>query len=246
VDLWVSCAADDTESNRVTLEVLKLDQIVLDPEEVEVESGSGKFLEPVVADEEGRVEQGIYLCWDQGDDTIADVGRTGKVTGRQPGTTTVIAHDDNAESMPAASVKVVPSESQDGDSGRPKILLSEVDEDPFGDGPPAFTPEEPPVYQRPIDVSRNVWWINMASPLASWHLERADGDVRDSAEFRGYLIERYIEALAQVILSSDLEDEEMGYDAFVRKNAEQTTRMQRWVSEKLTGFLENGSLPTNG
>lgn len=245
VELWVSCAADDAESNRVTLEVLDIEQIVLEPQEVELESGSGRFIEPIIADEDGRVEKGVYLRWDQGDETIADVGRTGRVTGRQPGTTTIIAYDDNTESADAATLKVTPSEEDGEDDGRPKILLSEVDDDPFGDGPPTFSPEEPPVYQRPTDVSNNIWWINMASPLANWHLQEAGDDVRESAEFRSYLIERYIEALSQIVLSSQTEGEEMGYDTFLRKSAEQATRMQRWVSETLTDFLKNGSLPTH-
>lgn len=50
----------------------------------------------------------------------------------------------------------------------PKVLLSGIDRDPFSPEEPPFSlsDRQPPVYQRPQDVSAGIYWINTSRKLA--------------------------------------------------------------------------------
>jgi hypothetical protein len=245
-DLWVSCAASNLESNKVTLRVLDIESIEVVPQELEVGSGSRSPLEASVTTKDGSAYDGVYLSWVEGDDEVASVGSSGMVHGRHTGETTVTAYDDQQMGEPA-HITVVPSSedgNSDGGDGSPKILLSEVDDDPFGEGPPEFTPEEPPIHQRPVDVDHNVWWVNMASPLARRHVERSEGNVRESSEWRLYLVERYIEAVSKIVVSHELGEGETSFNRVSRALDDQASEMQHRIADSLSDFLDSGILPS--
>lgn len=244
-ELWVSCAASPLESNRVTIEVLKIDSVEVVPQELEVESGSRAPLEASVTTKNGFTHEGVYLSWMEGDDEIASVGSSGMVHGRRTGETTITAYDDQQMGEPAR-VTVTPASEEPGSNGgdgSPKILLSEVDDDPLGEDPPEFSPEEPPVHQRTYDVEHNIWWINMASPLARRLVERSDGDIRESPEWRQYHVERYVEIVSKIIAAHEFGEEETSFSRVIRTLNDQATEMQHRIADSLNEFLDSGILP---
>jgi hypothetical protein len=167
------------------------------------------------------------------------------VFGLRPGTTEVSAGDDQVLSEQLARVTVIEAEAgSGGESGYPKILLSEIDDDPLGEEPPVFSPADPPVHQRPQDVDRNIWWINMASPLARRYIDSARGSGAKSQEWRSYLIERYIEVMVKIVLTYDFEHgEELTFETMLRRWDEEAVNMQSRVMEFLRAFLDEGVLP---
>jgi hypothetical protein len=127
----------------------------------------------------------------------------------------------------------------DGGSGYPKILLSEIDDDPLGERPPVFSEAEPPVHQRPQDVDHNIWWINMASPLARRYIDTARGGGSRSREWRVYLLERYIEVMVKILLTYDFQHgQDITFETMLRRWEEQATAMQQRAVGSLQGFLD--------
>src|SRR5262249_9052045 len=135
----------------------------------------------------------------------------------------------------------------DGNKGYPKILLSEIDGDPLDPHhePPQFAAEDGPVCQPdPRYVEANIWWINMASPLARRYVEHTQGDGGRSREWRVYHLERYIEALVRIKLShAFLQGEELEYDEIERRWRDEAVKMQEKAVVDLQSFLDDGILP---
>ncbi len=76
-------------------------------------------------------------------------------------------------------------------SAFPMVLLSERDRDPdYPDIPVTFSERHPAVQQRPQDVSRGIYWINMSKPMAKKISEKYG---EDSIEMRNYIFERYVD-----------------------------------------------------
>jgi hypothetical protein len=129
------------------------------------------------------------------------------------------------------------------DTGR----LSEIDNDPSEGLPPTFNAADPPVYQRPQDVDRNIWWINMASPLARRYVDVAKGAGAESQQWRVYHLERYIEVMVKIVLTHDFDQgDEVSFDTMLRRWDEESANMQERISGTLTRFLDEGVLPGEG
>jgi hypothetical protein len=144
----------------------------------------------------------------------------------------------------ATTVKVVAADEDDGKgSGFPTILLSEIDDDPLGEGPPVFSSNDPPVYQRPQDVEANIWWINMASPLARRYIDNSRGGGTASKEWRVYHLERYIEVMVKIILTYDFNNgENLTFETMLRRWEEEATQMQQRAADTLSEFLDGGDV----
>lgn len=117
------------------------------------------------------------------------------------------------------------------------MILSEYEDDPYTAEPVSFSSEVPPVYQRPVDIERNIWWINAAAPLARFYLDMYG---HDSREWRMYHLERYIEAMAQIGLV--MSDEEWEGD-WIGRWGDQVAEVQERAVAGLRGFIESGDLP---
>ncbi|MEO1728115.1 MAG: hypothetical protein AAFR95_13915, partial [Bacteroidota bacterium] len=245
VDFTIVCQDSGVRSNTVSIEVLDLIDISLEPAAIEIPSGSKSPVRATVHTRDGRALEGVYLIWAESDPLAVSVSRSGMVYGREPGTSTITAGDDRALSSNPVAVTVTERASKgDGSSGYPKILLSEIDNDPLGeDGPPQFTEAEPPVYQRVFDVDHNIWWINMASPLARRYLDSAKGEGPRSREWRVYMLERYIEVMVKIVLTYDYEGgEELTFQTMLARWEEESTNMQAVAAKTLSGFLDDGDL----
>jgi len=76
----------------------------------------------------------------------------------------------------------------------PQILISGYDADPDSEETLRLEAAHDVIYQRPVDVKRNVWWINAQRPLAE-RIVNEHGIA--SARWRDYLFQRY----ADIIIS---------------------------------------------
>lgn len=73
----------------------------------------------------------------------------------------------------------------------PRVLLSGYDEDPLNSHNRLFLQSgQGLVYQRPIDVTEGIYWINTTSPLAEVIIEKYSAN---SSRWRDYLFQRYVD-----------------------------------------------------
>lgn len=249
VTIRVDCPHYRLQSNSVTLTVLDTALIETEPTELELRSGGYGQIRAQVLTTEDELVEGAYVNWSIADETIASISPSGRVYGIKPGRThaTAFVEDGEGARIEAPSIGVVVAEGEseeEGGSGFPLILLSEIDNDPLGEGSPKFSREEPPVHQRPQDFDNNIWWINVASPLARRFLDTdSDGGVH-TQQWRSYLLERYIEVMVKIVLTYDHEQgEELTFEQMVRRWDEQATEMQKRMADSLGAFLSQGILP---
>ena len=236
------CKNSGLRSNTVELEVLDIRDVVLSPTEIEMPAGSRRPIAATVLTKDGRRLEGVFLIWTEDSSEVVSVGSSGMVFGLAAGNTTVTAGDNQALAANPSQVSVVEPDEDDGGSGFPRILLSEIDPDPLGEEPPVFSDAEPPVHQRPQDVDHNIWWINMGSPLARRYFVAAQGGAR-SREWRVYHLERYIEIMVKIILHYDSQNgEDVSFDTVLRRWEEESINMQKNAIDTLQGFLEGGDL----
>ena len=57
--------------------------------------------------------------------------------------------------------------------------------------------DHPPIFQRPIDIEKGIWWINFQSPLTRslWNQAKNKKNILDgekSSEFRVYFLESMV------------------------------------------------------
>jgi hypothetical protein len=234
-------------SNPIPLEVVNIHKITIEPKEVEVTSGSRQGFDAVCTLDDGETSTAVFLSWIMDDDSIARVSSAGLVYGFEPGKTSVYAGDDRCISEPA---KIIVLPSQNGAEGTvrgrsyPRILISGIDKDPVTDEEVPLTRDTPPVWQRPIDSDRNIWWINSEAPLANLYLNERKGFGHDSREWRVYLLERYVEIMAKIKLTMDYrQGEDVSMDYWVLRWDEISSQIQKEAVNDLQRFLEEGSLP---
>ena len=238
-------------SNEVGLDVVHIYAIRLEPSEVEVRSGGRQQLRAVCQLADGRQSSDVYLVWTEDNPSVANVSAAGLVFGRDPGETTVVAGDDHSMSRRPARIIVLPESGGGGDDRRgrayPKILVSEIDADPETEERVEFGREDPPVWQRPTDVERNIWWINSASPLANLYLDRDKGYGYNTREWRIYHLERIIEAMIKIAIADDASrGEDVSLDSWQRRWDEMAAAMQGHAASSLGEFIDNGALPEDG
>ena len=235
-------------SNSIPLEVVHIHDIRIEPQKVEVPAGSRQRFDAVCRLATGEDTADVYLIWDVDNSSIARVSSAGLVYGFEPGETQVYAMDEHCLSRNPATVKVLPALGRGaGDRrgrGYPRVLISEIDPDPETGDPVPFSRETPPVWQRPIDVERNIWWINSASPLARLYLDGRRGYGYNTREWRIYHLERFIEIMAKIRLGLDYrQGEEVSFDYWMGRWDEITAQMQEHAVSSLKDFIYEGHLP---
>ena len=240
----VVCKDSGVRSNDVELEVLNIREMALSPNEIEMSTGSRKPITATVHLKDGRQLHGVYLIWMEDNSEVVSVGSSGMVFGLTPGTTAVTAGDNQAMATTPTRITVLKADEKqkDGGTGFPRILVSEIDDDPFGEEPPVFSQAEPPVHQRPQDVDHNIWWINMASPLARHYFDVAKGGAK-SREWRVYHLERYIEIMVKIVLYYDfMSGEDVSFETMLRRWEEESIRVQQNAIATLDEFLKGGEV----
>ena len=234
-------------SNSVDLRVLDIRVIRLEPTELALLVGSRAAVHSICELVDRTESIDPYLVWAENDSTIVGVSPAGSVFAFSPGITSVTAGDDRATAD--HEVRIVVTAAADGEGGKryPKILISEFQSDPYTGEAVAFGADEPPVMQRPRDVERNVWWINSASPLANLYLQEQSGHGAHSKEWRVYLLDRYIDVLAQLMLPSRVVNlQSLSITDWVSVYGAVSSEIQGLAVRDLHDFIEAGRLPSNG
>jgi hypothetical protein len=233
-------------SNHISLEVVKIRQIRVVPPEVELPAGSKSHLEAICQLSNGEETSGICLTWLEDDSSVARVSSSGMIYAVKPGQTKVGALDESCRSDAPATIIVTEGEGTERGErkgkGYPLVLVSEIDHAPGEDQPAVFRSDEPPVMQRPQDVERNIWWINLASPFALFY--RMGRDYGPTSEaWRMYHVERYIDIIVQIALTMGPESQETyASDDWITRAGEYEAEIRKKAMESLEHFIRSGEL----
>ncbi len=148
----------------------------------------------------------------------------------------------------SASIKVVVVKEKEKSSGKsfPQVLLSGHNPDPLGiapDGILTLGERDPVVYQRPQDVSANIYWINTASPMASKIYDRF---TFDSIQWRNFLFDRYVDIFVKEAVHElyKRDYENFNADAVDQKISEVVRQIHQSAKEDLEQFLFDESYVT--
>lgn len=231
-------------SNTVSLEVVDIGSIVLEPEDIELPVGSRRRITATCKLKSGENASDVALVWLENEPSIAQVSAAGTVFGFTEGATQVTASDEDVVADNEVTVNVVPGEN-DGEFGSsyPRVLISEINPDPDTGEHVVLSSDDPPVHQRVHDVERNVWWINSASPLARLYLEGEFGP--ESREWRIYHIERYVDVIVQIAMSQGPDAEDMmDVSEWMARWGERAADIQGAAAAGLKTFIQDGDLPS--
>jgi len=246
--IYAQTIADSLQSNRVQLEVLRIVKIRIDPVEVELNVGGRRKLDAICKLKDGREVRGVCLVWMEANSEIARVSSAGSVFGFAPGETRISAGDDGCVSENPALVRVTPGGTKGGGDkagrGFPRILVSGFDVDPDTNEHITFSPDDPPVWQRPIDFQRNIWWINSSAPMAEMYLNKESGYGYESREWRMYHLERVIDVIVQIALDQESKQwEPIGAREWMTRRGGKVAEVQSLAVEDLSSFIAEGLLP---
>ena len=235
-------------SNKVPLEVVRIERIRISPDKLEVHVGSRQKLEAICRLASGEETSGVYLVWTESNPEVVRVSAAGLIFGFTPGQSDITAGDDRCLAKDPAIVTVLAAQSDGkGDKrgkGFPLVLISgEIDTDPETHQFVHFSSEDPPVAQRPQDVNRNIWWINSAAPLARMYLN-SESYGYESREWRMYHLERYIDVIVQIALTHGPTDKEsLSVGEWIIRWGAKATEIQAAAVADLNNFISTGELP---
>lgn len=257
--IYAETTDGELESNRVPIQVIRIRSIRLEPRDVSVAVGSRTQLRAVCSLSSGEEIEDVALIWTEGNGLVARVSFNGSVYGIDPGQTEVVAGDDKAVCDEPAIITVTDrtgdAKARKGKRGKdagknrgggyPLILVSgEIDVDPETDEYVFFSPDDPPVWQRPQDSDRNIWWINSAAPLAKMLLEKELGFGYESREWRMYPLERYVDIITQIAMSYDPQiDGPLTVKEFFLLTSGKVAEIQAATVEELMPFIQDGVIP---
>ncbi len=236
-------------SNKVPLDVVRICGIRITPQQITIPARSRYKLEALCRLASGEETSAVYLVWTEGNSDVARVSASGLVFAFSAGQTEVTAGDDECIAKEPALVKVLPGGGRDrGDQrgqGFPLVLVSgDINPDPDTMEYRNFSAEDPPVWQEPQDVDRNIWWINSAAPLARLYLDQARGYGYQSREWRMYHLERYIDVIVQIALTrGPAEKEPLTAADWILRWGSQAAEIQAAAVADLTNFIATGELP---
>ncbi len=247
-EIWAETLHGKLKSDKVPLEVVRIQDIQLSHGTIEVPAGSRQKIDGICRLANGGETSDIYLEWTESDPNIARVSASGLVFGFSPGETAVIAGDDKCLSENPTLIKVVLSRSADKGNqrgrGYPIVLVSGFDPDPYTNESVAFSKDDPPVWQRPQDADRNIWWINSSAPLARLYLDGSKGYGHESIAWRMYHLERYIDVIVQIALTHGPTDKEsLSVNDWILKWGAQVAEIQTAAAADLHSFITMGELP---
>lgn len=244
--IYVETLDKKIRSKKAPLEVVRITNISILPEEIKLPIGSRRKLDAICQLDNHEKRKNVCLIWEVGDPNVASVSSTGMVYGHKIGKTGIMARDKTCKADMPAFIEVIPGDGQGtgNEKGRvyPRVLISGVHPDPVTGKPVNFSPDDPPVCQRPSDVDMNIWWINSSAPLARSYLESYGVGSR---EWRMYHVERLIEVLAQIFLKrkSDWDEMTLKSNEWLTEWGYRTAEIQKKVASELKEFIDKGVLP---
>jgi hypothetical protein len=219
------------QSNKVPLEVVRINEIRIEPSQIQFAAGSRQKLEALCRLANNEETNAVYLVWNESNPTEVTAG------------------DDKCLAKNPAIVRVVPGQARGrGDKrgqGFPLVLVSgDIDLDPDTKEYVYLSREDPPIYQGAKDVDRNIWWINSSAPLARLYLDVSKGYGYQSREWRMYHLERYIDVIVQIALThGPAEKESISVNDWIMRWGYQVAQIQEAAASQLGDFIAIGELP---
>ncbi len=248
-NLYAETLDQKVRSNTRDLAVVVIRDIEIIPSMIELPVGSRRAFETACTLATGEKSTGVYLLWNESNAKIARVSAAGVVYGFEVGECKIDAGDDHSAAKLQATVRVTPAVGAGSNEGKgrgyPRILLSSIDNDPDTNQLVHLSSDDPPVYQRPEDADRNIWWINTSSPIAGMLLDKEKGYGSDSREWRMYNFERLVEILIQIALTySAKEQPNSSIDDYLIQWGTKAAEIQAGAASSLLDFIKEGTLPT--
>ena len=194
-EIWCESAAG-IKSNRITVTVVDCSIIDLDVSAVELRIGERRRIHATGITSTGEKYEGIRVNWITDAGEVARIGLGGIATGLTEGNATLTAREGDG-TFATCVVAVIPGKEGPSGPGRSRFLLSEVQKAPYDETPPVFHKDYGLVTQRQQDIENNIWWINLASPLARFVYDQR-GEV--SEQWAMYLGERMADAAIEAAM----------------------------------------------
>lgn len=207
-EVWARVKGMPIESPKIRAEVWVIDHVLLTPRTLEIPLGKRKQIIAEVTNDETYRATNVLLNWkhDADDPMIARVHPSGWVTGNRLGRTSISAgagdpgRGDVWARIPA-EVTVIPNpEELERGQGFPQLLLTGRDTDPDTGETRPGNPDEPSLWQAPVDYVNNIWWLNTESPEAAFFFAQRADDIR---LWRAFHAQKVVEMVIQVHMQEE-------------------------------------------
>lgn len=202
-DVWVRVKGTELESEHVPVTIWLVEHVFLAPREMTIKVGERSEVTAEVTDDDGARSTDVLLDWkhDAVDQGIVRVGTRGWVTGEKEGRTAVTAGAAGMWAKRPVEVLVVASDKrQQPGGGFPRLLLTDRDIDEVTGKIREGSPDDPALWQGPSDFVRNVWWLNIQSPEASFAFSQRS---TNQMLWRLFHVERLMEMVEFVWLAHE-------------------------------------------
>ncbi len=228
-------AENGVRSAPIDIKVIHVDSITIQsPDDNSLPLGSRKTIGVWVTSGD-HTYQNVKLEWHSSDEENVKVGtNAGIVTSTSgPGTSEIWAESLNIQSN-RILINTLGQCSDTKFPRYPEVLLSEINEDPDTGSLRRIDPEAGTVVQDIADRQRNIYWVNMRSPIAHRFFESADGLSYLSQEFRVYLAERYAEV---VFLNKMKQSDQLEPADVIELMRDQPTKLRQSLANNFEAWL---------
>lgn len=208
------------ESDPVVIEVWNIDHVLLTPRDLQIPLGTWREITAEVTNDEGIRATNVLLDWehDADDPLVVRIRPTGVVTGNRLGRTSISAGagDPDARGVWArvrvqAVVTENPKASEKG-LGFPTLKVTGRDEDPETGRVREGDPDQPALWQDPIDFLNNIWWLNLESSDAAFAFAQRE---EHPELWRSFHAQITVEMVVQVLMLQDYTNKREGEQATV-------------------------------
>jgi hypothetical protein len=239
-------------SPEITVEVWSVDHVLLTPRTLEIPLGRKQQILAEVTNDEGERATNVFLNWkhDADDQLIVRIHPTGWVTGNRLGRTSITAGAGDPEAggvwaRIGAEVTIIPNpEEIKRGGGFPRLKLTGRDEDPATGEIRLGNPDQPALWQDPIDYVNNIWWLNLDAPDAAF-LFKQRGET--PSLWRSFHAQKVVEMVMQVHMQEEFTKlgESERKDLWASHKAA-LERYQIQLSEQMWQALQNYVLTGSG
>ena len=229
-------AENGVRSSPINLEVMHVEEIEIVPENDSPLSVGQRRSLPYSVASGGSRHSGVKLNWRSSSEDYVKVGsNVGSITATAaPGSARVSAFALGVESNEVEILTA--SGGEGGDEPQyPDVRLSEIEEDPDTGEPKHIEPMAGTVVQDIADRRRNIYWVNMRSPIAEQFFRPDSGLNYQSPEFRVYLAERYAEIVFRVPLRKGDQWEPGDVEELLR---DRPTQFRRALAKNFSAWLQ--------
>jgi len=175
--LYLSVPDAEITSPPISIEIIKLKDVLLSPREMKIGVGHSKQIIAQITTDEDVRHSDVILDWrhDAADQNMIKISPRGFVFGNKVGKTAITAGSNSTNGIWASnwtSIEIIPSApGGKGGSGFPDLKITDKHIDPFTGKKREGDPDEPALWQLPHDVEFNNWWLNTQSRDAHFAYE---------------------------------------------------------------------------